>query len=115
MKHLTCSQCETKSSVTLKQSPLCTEHARERLQELKEKKDKLSNEVETLKETYDNLCDKYDVSGYAQIEHQFNIEDREDITEEDVEAVNKAEREYVGKREQLQGVEKLISHLKKQL
>lgn len=109
----TCNQCDKDATASVKQEPLCDEHAEERLEELQEKRDRLEEEFEEAKERYNELLDKYDVDSYGQIEHQLNVEGREDIDESDVQAVNEVEDEFAIKREELRGVEVTIENLKR--
>lgn len=111
----TCSQCDSDAVATLNQEPLCEKHAHERLQKLKSKQQRLQTEFEEAKQTYENLKEKYNVTSYGHIEQQLNVDNREDIDESDVQAVNEAEMELSHKREKLQGVEQSISSLKSDL
>lgn len=111
----TCSQCDAEATAALLQEPLCQDHAEERLAELEAEASTLEETVQDLKEKYDSLCNKYDVQSYGEIEHQLNVEGREDIDDSDVQAVNEAESEYAAKREELRGVEHKIDNLKRDL
>jgi sugar-specific transcriptional regulator TrmB len=99
----------------LLQEPLCRYHAEVRLSELREKANELESEVKQLKDEYERLCEKYDVQGYGEIEHQLNVEGREDIDESDVQTVNAVESEYAAKRDELNGVEHNITNLERSM
>lgn len=110
-----CSQCDTEATTVLKQEPLCREHAEERLESLEEEVDELSDEVQELEDEYNRLCEKFDVDSYGEIDHQLNVEGRGDIDEDDVRAVNNAESEFAGKREELRGLKYMRDKLKRDL
>lgn len=111
----TCSQCTEESVLSHLQEPLCKEHAKQRLEELKEKRDKRKLEFEKTKQHYEDLKNKYNVRSYGHIEHQLNVEGRDDIDEDDVQAVNEAEVEFGAKREKFEGVQKQIERLEQKL
>lgn len=111
----TCSQCDSEAVAALLQEPLCQKHAEERLSGLEAEMANLKENVEELKEKYNQLCEKYDVQSYGEIEHQLNVEGRDDITEADVQKVNEAEAAYTGERHELQGLEKKIENLKRSM
>lgn len=52
---------------------------------------------------------------YGQIEHQLNVEGRDDIDESDVEKVSDAEDKLASTRQNLKGVEEKISDLKRSM
>lgn len=101
--------------VTVNQEPLCEEHARERLDDLEAKQDLLESDVAEIEAKYNQLQEKYDVSGYGELEHQLNVEGREDITEDDVQKMNEVESSVGTRRQELRGVEERIRQLEQGL
>jgi chromosome segregation ATPase len=111
----TCSTCDNEATASLQQEPLCQTHAQERLDELKEKQEVAEKEVEALKAEYERVCNKYDVNSYGEIDHQLNVENREDIDEGDVQIVNDAEAELASKQHELDYIAKQVNNLKKSM
>lgn len=111
----TCSQCDAEAVTTMKQQPFCEECGQEKLEELEAKQEVLEAELDAAEKEYERLQDKYDVNSYGHIEHQLNVEGREDIDEDDVEAVSDAEDALAAKRQELKGVEEKLRHLKQDL
>lgn len=112
----TCIRCNSTEIVAgINQKRFCEEHALKYLDELEKEKDHLEEEYNEAKQKYNQLREKFDVDSYGELEHQFNVEGREDITEEDVRNINNAESEFAAARNRFEGVKKKYETLVEQL
>lgn len=111
----TCSQCDSEAVTTMKQQPFCENCGQDKLEELEAKQEVLEAELDAAEKEYERLQDKYDVNSYGHIEHQLNVEGREDIDESDVNAVSDAEDELASTRQELKGIEENIRQLEQGL
>jgi hypothetical protein len=69
----TCAHCDDDASASLKQEPLCEEHARERLDTLKSDLAEAEDEYNQTKEEYDSIREELNVKSYGEAEHQLNV------------------------------------------
>lgn len=111
----TCAHCENDVEATLKQEPLCQDHAEQRLEQLKSDLKEIEEEFEKAKEKYNKIRDELDVNSYGQAEHQLNVENREDITEHDVNKINEIEVQFSGSREKYKHLKRSVNTLESQL
>lgn len=107
----TCSECDSEVEVRVKQRPLCETHATEHLGNLREDKTELQAEVDRLQSEHNDICDKYNVGGYGELEHQFSVEEREDVDESDVDRLNEVDAALAAAKNDLTGIKQTIDKL----
>lgn len=110
-----CSECDSSVVATMKQEPFCETHAREKLDELKSKREVVEAELEAAEKEYERVKDKYSVESYGEIEQQVTVGSRDDIDESDVGVVSDAEDEVVTKRRELKLLTEKIESLESDL
>lgn len=111
----TCAHCDNDASASIKQEPLCEEHARERLDTLKSDLAEAEDEYNQTKEEYDSIREEFNVKSYGEAEHQLNVENRDDITEDDVSTINELEVNFGAARERYNHLKRSVEKLGSQL